>query len=359
MNGRLPALLLLTLACACAGTSCRRAGPAKPLIGIAAQGAGGAFATACLAAAERGAEGRAELAVMDGKGDSAAQLAQLGLLIERKASSLIASAASGADAAGLIAAAKARNVPLVLMGEQPRIEDLRGWDKVLYVGHSGTQAAAAQGALLAAAWKASPAFDANRDGRMRLVFAGPWTAGTARARGDAAPGAGTRKAAPSPADKGAGAQDPAEERRQACIDALAAAGVKVEAVEARGAAALAALVPGSGPRAEAVAADDPESAAAVVSLLETAGLMKGRSRVPVVLIRTDAPGPAAGELEAAGLAGEVSGDPGAVGKTAVEAAYAFAFRRDVLDSGFAVADGKNVLLPCVATLASDFRPATK
>jgi ABC-type sugar transport system substrate-binding protein len=326
MNRRLRACTFLSIAAAILALSCKRPAPAKPLIGVAAQGAGGAFASACLAAVEQGAEGRTELAVMDGRGERVEQLAQVDRLIERKAASLIAVAVSASDAAWIIAAAKAKNVPLVLVGEQPSIEDLRSWDKVLYVGHSAAEAGKAQGEILAAAWKFRPAADVNRDGRMRLVFTG----------------------------------SPSDESRQACLDALAAAGVAADLIEARGASALAALAqPPAGARVEAVAAADPGSAKAAVAALEAVGRMKGRERVPVIAMELGMPAPQLGELEAAGLAGAVTGNPAAVGAAAIDAAYALAFRRNPLDAGFTVADGKYVIVPCAADLSIDFKIASK
>ncbi len=320
------AIAVLSAAAALLALSCARTAPAKPLIGVAAQGAGGAFASACLAEVERGAEGRAELAVMDGRGERAEQLAQIDRLIARKAASLIAAAVSASDAAWIIAAAKAENVPLVLIGEQPSIEDMRSWDKVLYVGHSEAQAGKALGETLAAAWTSRPAADANRDGRMRLVFTG----------------------------------SPSDESRQACLGALAAAGVVTDLVDARGSSALAALASTAArTRVEAVAAADPESAKAAVAALEAAGRMKSRDRVPVIAMELGMPAPRPGELEAAGLAGAVTGDPAAVGAAAIDAAYALAFRRNPLDAGFTVVEGKYVIVPCAAALSADFQTTSK
>jgi len=302
MNRRRPGTLFLSVAVAATALACGRGAPAKPLIGVSTQGAGAPFASACLAEVERGAESRAQLAVLDSAGDAEAQLGQVASLIKRKAKSLIAFTASEREAAGLIAAAKAKNVPLVLVGSQPRIEDLRSWDKVLFVGHQAAQAGALQGQLLGAAWRAAPGADADRNGAMRLAFVGPV----------------------------------GDEARSSCLEALKAAGIKVEALDA-----------GSPARAEAVAAGDPGSAAEAIKVLA-----KGGRRAPVVALELGKAAPKPGELASAGLAGAVRADPAAIGSAAADLAYELAFRRKPADAGFALADGKNLYLPCASALAA-------
>ncbi|HOX32902.1 MAG TPA: substrate-binding domain-containing protein [Spirochaetales bacterium] len=321
---RLAAPLLATFLFSAAVYSCSESEAGKPLIGVALADAKSPFSTACLAAMERGAEGRALLAVMDGKGEGAAQLGQVDKLISRGAKTLVVAPPTAAEAAAVIARAKAANVPLVLLGEEPRIEELRSWDKLLFVGHAASRAGPALASVLAASWGSVPASDRDRNGRMRLAFAG----------------------------LSSGSAD--EERNLDCLASLDGAGIEVDGLSARGAEAIAALASRPGSRVEAVAAADAASAAAAADALGPPA--RGLSPVPVVAFLPGRPAPSLSELSGLRLAGAVAGDPAAVGSAALDAAYALAFGRDPAEAGFELIDGKSLILPYAEVRSPDFDP---
>lgn len=317
-------LVLLAIGLAAGTSSCAKPRPAKPLVGMAVQGARSGFTAAFLAAVEKRAEGRADLVVMDGGGDRNAQLAQVDKLIGMKARALVVAPSRAADAAGIIAAAKAKNVPLILIGSEPRIEDLRSWDKVFFVGDESSRAGSLQGEILAESWKTRPAVDRNGDDRMQVAFV------------DSGP-------------------DPdAKSRREACLAALERSGIQTDAAgEAEGWAAIAAFFADSGGRIEAVAAGDDESAAWAADALEAAGYSKGKNRVPVASLSLAQASPPRDEIEKGRFAGTVMGDAQALGAATLDLAYALAFDRDPGQAGFEIVEGKRVAVPYAKILASE------
>jgi len=323
---RLATLALATLALAAGSVSCEGPSPSKPLVGLAVQGPRTGFTAAFLAAVEKRAEGKAELAVMFSKGDRTAQLAQVGKLIGMKASVLVAAPARAADAADIIAAAKAKNVPLVLIGSEPRIEDLRSWDKVFFVGDEASRAGALQGEILAGSWKARPSEDRDRDGRMRIAFVVP-------------------------------VADPdAKGREEACLDALERSGIKADSAgEAEGWAEIAAFFARSGGSIEAVAAGDDESAAWAADALDAAGYPGGKARVPVAGLSLSEAAPPREELDKGRLAGTVMNDARTLGSTALDLAFALALERDPAQAGFDMADGKRATVLYEKVLAPERR----
>ena len=328
MQQRLPAVFLVALAATVGLISCEQSRSERPIVGVAVHGAREGFTAAFLATVEKRADGRVALAVMDGKGDRAAQLSQVGQLVGMGAKALIVAPAEDAAAAEVIAAAKAKGVPLVLVGSEPRIEDLRSWDRVFFVGAERSQAGSLQGEILAASWKSRPGGDANRDGRLGLAFVG--------SRFD-------------PAAKG---------RSEDCLDALERAGVQADTVgRAEGRAAIATLVAGSGAAIEAVVAGDDASASWAADALESAARAKGtspdRARVPIVALSLGAAAPPRDELDKGRFVGTIMGDPAVLGRSALDLAYALASGKDPAESGLSIADAKRVPVAYAKVIAPE------
>lgn len=117
-----------------------------------------------------GRSGSVILNLSDAAGSQAQQNDQIGVYIEHMFDVLCVNMVDRAAAAAIIDRAKSADIPIVFFNRQPVEEDMRRWEKAVYVGSNAEQAGQMQAELIAAAYWADPGYDRNGDGILQYVL---------------------------------------------------------------------------------------------------------------------------------------------------------------------------------------------
>ncbi len=317
---KLPFALIVAavLFAGCAGSS-----GGKTRIGVAIYKFDDTFISSVRLAIESNASAKAELYIVDSQNQQGAQNDQIDTFLSQKVKALAINPVDRTAAGVIIDKAKARNVPVVFFNREPLPEDMKKWDKVYYVGAKAEQSGTMQGQLLADWWKANPAADKNRDGKMQFIML-----------------------------TGEPGHQDALLRTEFSMKAIDAAGIKVEKLaedtamwdRAKGQEKMAAFIGKFGDRIEAVLCNNDDMALGAIEAFRAAGFFKDhRSFVPIVGV--DATAPALDALEQGSLLGTVLNDADNQGKATFDLAYALATRADISKTGWEIADGKYVWIP--------------
>jgi methyl-galactoside transport system substrate-binding protein len=310
-------------------------GPApgdKPSIGVAVHSLNDAFASKVRDSILASGGDRARIEAVDSKNSQAEQNAQVEVFLAGKAGAIAVSLVDPSAAAPIIEKAKDKKVPLVFFRSEPPIDDLKGWDKVFYVGPRAEQSGAVQGRMVADWWKADPRADRNGDGKLQYALLA---------------------AESSPAD--------ADPTSRPSIRPIVDSGVDVEklgeevafldgrkALEKTGA-----LLAAHGERIEVLFCDSDEMALAAVKALKSAGYFAGKRRMAVV--GSGATVAALAAIEEGSLLGTVLDDPRLQGKAVFDLAYALARRVAPSKSGLAITDGKYLWIDCRAVTKDNYK----
>jgi methyl-galactoside transport system substrate-binding protein len=330
---RLPIVLV---AFALLASSCAQIDRTKPRIGLAMRSFEDADSATIRGTIETAALDRAELAIIDGQNQQSAQDKQITSLLAKDLKAIAIEPIDGFSLGPTIDEAKAKKVPVVFFGLDPSDELMRSWDKLFFVGTGRAEAGEAQGEILAAFWKATPAADRDKDGVMRFV---------------------ALTAAPAGQDSGSQAD--------AAAKALGAAGIRTAMLASEGAGAdsgtarlkMTSLLAKYGEKIEAVLCDDDDEALGAIEALRAAGYFKGRRHMPVV-------GAEGGELPQAVVAALASGsllgvaqtNAAGQGKAVFDLAYALARGGSARRSGWKIIDAKYIWVPC-RKITKDSLPA--
>jgi methyl-galactoside transport system substrate-binding protein len=331
-------LWITLVALALLAASCAQTDKAKPRIGLAMRALDDEASVVIRGAIETAALGRAELSVIDGQNQQSAQDMQLPALLQKKLGSMAINPVDGASLGSVIDKAKAAKVPIVFFGLEPSDEIMRSWDKLFFVGTRKAEAGAAQGEIVAAFWKSSPAADRNKDGLLQFAAlssspTGPDSLSQIEAAAKALGAAGVRSAMLASVRSTGGFE---AARRKA-----------------------AELVAEYGDRLEAVICDDDETALGAIEALKAAGYNKGKKRMPVVGAGEGEPTAAIAEALAEGqLIGTAVRDRSAQGRAVFDLAYALARNSAPAKSGWKVTDAKYVWVPC-KKMTKESLPAKK
>jgi methyl-galactoside transport system substrate-binding protein len=298
--------------------SCGQSGKEKPKIGVAMRSFDDPSSVSIRRAIETEALDKADLAVIDGQGQQAAQNLQIDSFFERKLGALAIAPVDGSAMAAIIAKAKDQITPIVFFDRRPPDEAMRSWDKLFFVGTRESDAGYAEGQMLADYWKANPAADRNKDGTMQYAWIGP--ASASRAEGFA--------------------------------KALNSAGIKNESiasidptVKAEG-DSFAYSIRKLSDKVEAVICTDESSALGTIDALKAVGFFKGKKSIPVVGSGEGNLSPAISEVLSSGtLLGFALADAENQGKAVFALSYALARGRDATRTGWLVTDAKYVWVP--------------
>jgi methyl-galactoside transport system substrate-binding protein len=320
---------IVLAALALLAASCAQTDKARPRIGVAMRAFDDGVSVVIRASIETAALGRAELSIIDGKNQQSTQDMQLPSLLQKKIGSIAIDPVAAASLGAVIDKAKAAKVPIVFFGLEPSDETMRSWDKLFFVGTRKADAGTAQGEILAAHWKSSPAADRNKDGMLQFAAlssapTGQESLSQAEAAAKALGAAGVRSAML------------ASERLDAGIEAA-----REKAAE---------LIAKYGDRIEAVICDDDETALGTIEALKAAGYYKGKKHMLVVGAGEGEPTTAIAAAIASGqLLGTAIIDRAGQGKAVFDLAYALARNAAPAKSGWKITDAKYVWVPCKKT----------
>ena len=145
MNRMLPLLAVLILALA----SCSRGGAARPQLGLAMHSLDDSASAAIRKSLETQALDRADLAIVDGQNQQAAEDMQVDSLYRKGLGALAVDPVDGKSLATMIDKAKTERVPVVFFDRKPSDEAMRSWDKLFFVGSTEADAGTAEGEILA------------------------------------------------------------------------------------------------------------------------------------------------------------------------------------------------------------------
>ncbi len=247
------------------------------------------------------AKGNLDLSTQDSQYDQPKQNDQIDQFLTQGVKALAINMVDPSAANVLIGKAAKKKVPLVLFNREPGDLDLAKFPNVYYVGAKAQESGTMEGQIVAKYWKANPAADLNKDGKLQYVML----------IGD-----------PSNTD--------AKYRTQFSIEAVQAAGIKVEKLaedtamwdRPKAQEKMAAWLTAYAGQIEVVFANNDDMALGAIEACKAAGYFKGGKFMPIVGV--DATPPALDALEQGTLLGTVLNDAVGQGTATYDLAAALA-----------------------------------
>lgn len=295
MKGTIVALLACgILGSVMLGCSKSTDGSKLPHVGVAIYRFGDTFMTGVRNSIKINAEGKAKVEIVDSENSQLTQNDTVDLFISKKMSALLINPVDRTGAGIIIDKAKTADIPVVFLNREPLADDMKKWDKVYYVGAKAEESGTMSGEIIADYWKSHPEADKNKDGVLQYAIL-----------------------------KGEPGHQDAELRTKYSIEAIEAAGIKVDKVaedsaywdREKGKDKMAAFLEAKGDGIEAVLANNDDMALGAIEALKAAGYFKGDKYMPVVGV--DANAPAIEALEEGTMLGTVLNDANNQGKAAV------------------------------------------
>ncbi len=111
-----------------------------------------------------------KLLMNDSQNDQSKQNDQIDVLLAKGVKALAVNLVDPAAAGTVIDKARGQSVPVVFFNKEPSRKVLDGYDKAYYVGTDSKESGIIQGELIAKHWKANPAWDLNKDGKVQFVL---------------------------------------------------------------------------------------------------------------------------------------------------------------------------------------------
>jgi methyl-galactoside transport system substrate-binding protein len=275
--------------------------PSKPKIGVAIYKFDDTFMSYVRNQIESAAKGKIELSVQDSQYDQPKQNDQVDQFITQGATGLAINLVDPSAVSVVIDKAKKKKLPIVLFNREPVASDMAAYDKAYYVGAKAQESGTMEGEIIVDYWKATPAADLNKDGKLQYVML----------IGD-----------PSNTD--------AKFRTEYSIKAVEAAGIQVEKLaedtamwdRPKAQEKMAAWLTAYKGKIEVVFANNDDMALGAIEALKAAGYFKGGKYMPVVGV--DATPPALDALEQGTLLGTVLNDAVRQGQATFDLAYLLA-----------------------------------
>ncbi len=330
-------LLLALVVVAVLFASCAGGASGKPKLGVTIYKFDDTFMSGVRRAIEANAADKAELSIVDSQNQQPTQNDQVDTFLTKKVKALAINPVDRTAAGVIIGKAKAKNVPVVFFNREPLPEDMKAWDKVYYVGAKAEQSGTMQGQILADWWKANPAADKNKDGKMQYIML-----------------------------TGEPGHQDALLRTEFSMKAIEAAGIKVEKLaedtahwnRVEGQEKMAAFIAKFGNKIEAVLCNNDDMALGAIEAFKAAGYFKDPKKfMPIVGV--DATAPALDALEQGTLLGTVLNDADNQGKATFDLAFALATKADLSKTGWEITDGKYVWVPYQMVTKDNFKSFKK
>jgi methyl-galactoside transport system substrate-binding protein len=293
----------------------------KPRIGVALFSIDDSFVSSVRRSLEAEASGKARLSVLDGQNQQTIQNAQIDGMLADKATAIIVNPVDSSIIGSLVFKAKAADVPVVFFSRDPSTVSIDMWDKAYFVGVKSEESDA----------------DKDQDGRIQYVLI----------RGDSNHEAALVSAA----------------NRQKAFDAAGLKAVKLTELSANWTRAeaqqkMASVITALGAkRIEAVLCANDEMALGAIEALKVAGYFKGNGDyLPVIGV--DGTRFALDAIADGSLLGTVRGDADSQGKASFDLAYALAKGADPGAAGWALTDGRYVLVPYQKVTRDNYKEFT-
>lgn len=106
----------------------------------------------------------------DSQNNQSMQNDQVDVMLARGVQALAINLVDPAAAPAIINKAKFDDVPIVFYNKEPSAKAMASYDKAYYVGTDSKESGVIQGQMIAKQWKASPAWDLNKDGVIQYVL---------------------------------------------------------------------------------------------------------------------------------------------------------------------------------------------
>ncbi|MDP2790584.1 MAG: galactose ABC transporter substrate-binding protein [Rectinemataceae bacterium] len=302
--------------------SCGGAASGKPKIGVAIYKFDDTFMSYVRNAITENATDKAEVEVVDSQNAQPTQNDQVDAFLSKKMKAIAINPVDRTAAAAIIEKAKAKKTPVVFFNREPLADDMKSWDKVYYVGAKAEQSGTMQGQIVVDYWKANPAADKNKDGKIQYIML-----------------------------KGEPGHQDAELRTQFSIQAITDAGIGVDKLaedtamwdRPKAFEKMKAFYAANGDKIEVVLCNNDDMALGAIEALKSEGYFAGTKQI--VVVGVDATAPALQAVEEGTLLGTVLNDAKNQGKATFDLAFAVAKGEDVTKTGWEITDGKYVWVP--------------
>ena len=114
--------------------------------------------------------GKVEFTFYDGKGDQAIQNDSIDTLLQKDTDLLMVNLVDTGASQAVIDKIKKAEKPVILFNREPATENIKAYDKAMFVGTNAQEAGVLQGDILVDAWNANKQLDRNGDGIMQYVM---------------------------------------------------------------------------------------------------------------------------------------------------------------------------------------------
>ncbi|QGM80767.1 galactose/glucose ABC transporter substrate-binding protein MglB [Otariodibacter oris] len=111
-----------------------------------------------------------ELLMNDSQNSQSIQNDQVDVLISKGVKVLAINLVDPASAPTIVGKAKRDDIPVIFFNKDPGEKTIGSYDQAYYVGTNPQESGIIQGDLIAKAWKANPAYDLNKDGKIQFVL---------------------------------------------------------------------------------------------------------------------------------------------------------------------------------------------
>lgn len=111
-----------------------------------------------------------KLLMNDSQNAQSIQNDQVDVLISKGVKALAINLVDPSAAATIIGKAKPENIPVVFFNKDPGEKAIGSYEHAYYVGTNPQESGEIQGDLIAKHWKANPAYDLNKDGKIQYVL---------------------------------------------------------------------------------------------------------------------------------------------------------------------------------------------
>ncbi|OOH85066.1 methyl-galactoside ABC transporter substrate-binding protein [Pasteurellaceae bacterium 15-036681] len=111
-----------------------------------------------------------ELLMNDSQNAQSIQNDQVDVLISKGVKALAINLVDPSAAPTIIGKAKPEGIPVVFFNKDPGEKAISSYDQAYYVGTNPQESGVIQGELIAKHWKANPAYDLNKDGKIQFVM---------------------------------------------------------------------------------------------------------------------------------------------------------------------------------------------
>ncbi|WP_373768124.1 galactose/glucose ABC transporter substrate-binding protein MglB [Glaesserella sp.] len=119
---------------------------------------------------EAKALGGIDLLMNDSQNAQSIQNDQVDVLISKGVKALAINLVDPSAAPTIIGKAKPEGIPVVFFNKDPGDKAIGSYEKAYYVGTNPQESGVIQGELIAKHWKANPAYDLNKDGKIQYVM---------------------------------------------------------------------------------------------------------------------------------------------------------------------------------------------